>query len=170
MEDWKNGMVYALGGAALFLAGGIFKDLLDELDEDDEDTESNESNEGNEGEDVEKLSEKNSEAAGKSSLNGLNGIVDIVRREAEAALAECKTDEERQAVYAKIEMAVQELQASLTEKGTAIAEAVKEKEAARENADGIDHVANIYQATREAGNALDDMLAFLNRRCACNAD
>lgn len=157
MEDWENSLAYTLGGAALFLAGGLFKDLLYELNEDD------------------KSSDKEAEAAfaescKSASKNSLNGIVDIVRREAEAALAKCKTDEERQVVYAKIKSAIQKLQTSLMEKGAAIAKAVKEQDAVQENTDGIDHVANIYQATREAGNALDDMLAFLKHRGACQTD
>ena len=32
MDDWKNGMAYALGGAAVFLAGTLFRELLEEME------------------------------------------------------------------------------------------------------------------------------------------
>ena len=32
MDDWKNGMAYALGGAAVFLVGTLFRELLEELE------------------------------------------------------------------------------------------------------------------------------------------
>ena len=96
----------------------------------------------------------------------------IVRHEAEAAMAECQTDEERQAVASKIEAAITELQSILKSKGDAIAEAVKKQaevsEMQQESADGIDHAANICRATAEVNSALDDVLAYLKQRPACN--
>ena len=104
--------------------------------------------------------------------NSLDGIADIVRHEAEAAMAECQTDEERQAVASKIEAAITELQSILKSKGDAIAEAVKKQaevsEMQQESADGIDHAANICRATAEVNSALDDVLAYLKQRPACN--
>ena len=104
MDDWKNGMAYALGGAAVFLAGTLFRELLEEMEREEEGV------------------HKDDDAPEKE--NNLDGIADIVRHEAEAAMAECQTDEERQAVARKIEAAITELQSILKNKGDAIAEAV----------------------------------------------
>ena len=86
-------------------------------------------------------------------------------------MAECQTDEERQAVARKIEAAITELQSILKNKGDAIAEAVKKQddgsEMQQESSDGIDHAANICRATAEVNSALDDVLAYLKQRSAC---
>ena len=42
------------------------------------------------------------------------------------------------------------------------------EEMEQESADGIDHAANICRTTAEVNSALDDMLAYLKRRSACN--
>ena len=36
MNDWKNGMAYALGGAAVFLLGTLFRELLEEMEREEE--------------------------------------------------------------------------------------------------------------------------------------
>lgn len=152
MDDWKNGMAYALGGAAVFLAGILFRELLEEMEREEGEHTDDESPE---------------------KTNSLDGIADIVRHEAEAAMAECRTDEERQEVARKIEAAIQELQSILKSKGEAIAEAVREQETESEMsqkvADSIDHAANICRATAEVNSALDDVLAYLKQRSACYA-
>lgn len=152
MDDWKNGMAYALGAAAVFLAGTLFRELLEEMEREEEGV------------------HKDDDAPEKE--NSLDGIADIVRHEAEAAMAECQTDEERQAVARKIEAAITELQSILKNKGDAIAEAVKKQddgsEMQQESSDGIDHAANICRATAEVNSALDDVLAYLKQRSACH--
>ena len=152
MDDWKNGMAYALGGAAVFLLGTLFRELLEELEQEEESV--------------------HKEGDAPEKKNSLDGVADMVRREAEAAMAECQTDEERQAVASKIEAAITELQSILKSKGDAIAEAVKKQaevsEMQQESADGIDHAANICRATAEVNSALDDVLAYLKQRPACN--
>ena len=152
MDDWKNGMAYALGGAAVFLVGTLFRELLEELEQEEESV--------------------HKEGDAPEKKNSLDGVADMVRREAEAAMAECRTDEERQAVASKIEAAITELQSILKSKGDAIAEAVKKQaevsEMQQESADGIDHAANICRATAEVNSALDDVLAYLKQRPACN--
>ena len=152
MDDWKNGMAYALGGAAVFLLGTLFRELLEELEQEEESV--------------------HKEGDAPEKKNSLDGVADMVRREAEAAMAECQTDEERQAVASKIEAAITELQSILKRKGDAIAEAVKKQaevsEMQQESADGIDHVANIYRGIAEVNSALDDVLAYLKQRPACN--
>ena len=152
MDDWKNGMAYALGGAAVFLLGTMFRELLEELEQEEESV--------------------HKEGDAPEKKNSLDGVADMVRREAEAAMAKCRTDEERQAVASKIEAAITELQSILKSKGDAIAEAVKKQaevsEMQQESADGIDHAANICRATAEVNSALDDVLAYLKQRPACN--
>ena len=157
MDDWKNGMAYALGGAAVFLVGNLLRELLEEMEQEEE------------------LAYRENVVCkddAPEKKNSLDGIADIVRHEAEAAMAECQTDEERQAVASKIEAAITELQSILKSKGDAIAEAVKKQaevsEMQQESADGIDHAANICRATAEVNSALDDVLAYLKQRPACN--
>ena len=36
MDDWKNGMAYALGGAAVFLVGNLLRELLEEMEQEEE--------------------------------------------------------------------------------------------------------------------------------------
>ena len=152
MNDWKNGMAYALGGAAVFLLGTLFRELLEELEQEEESV--------------------HKEGDAPEKKNSLDGVADMVRREAEAAMAECRTDEERQAVASKIEAAITELQSILKNKGDVIAEAVKEQNKGskmqQESADGIDHVANIYRGIAGVNSALDDVLAYLKQRSACH--
>ena len=152
MDDWKNGMAYALGGAAVFLLGTLFRELLEELEQEEESV--------------------HKEGDAPEKKNSLDGVADMVRREAEAAMAECRTDEERQEVARKIEASITELQSILKNKGDVIAEAVKEQNKGskmqQESADGIDHVANIYRGIAEVNSALDDVLAYLKQRSACN--
>ena len=152
MNDWKNGMAYALGGAAVFLLGTLFRELLEELEQEEESV--------------------HKEGDAPEKKNSLDGVADMVRREAEAAMAECRTDEERQEVARKIEASITELQSILKNKGDVIAEAEKEQNEGskmqQESADGIDHVANIYRGIAEVNSALDDVLAYLKQRSACN--
>ena len=152
MNDWKNGMAYALGGAAVFLLGTLFRELLEELEQEEESV--------------------HKEGDAPEKKNSLDGVADMVRREAEAAMAECRTDEERQEVARKIEASITELQSILKNKGDVIAEAVKEQNKGskmqQESADGIDHVANIYRGIAEVNSALEDVLAYLKQRSACN--
>lgn len=152
MNDWKNGMAYALGGAAVFLLGTLFRELLKELEQEEESV--------------------HKEGDAPEKKNSLDGVADMVRREAEAAMAECRTDEERQEVARKIEASITDLQSILKNKGDVIAEAVKEQNKGskmqQESADGIDHVANIYRGIAEVNSALDDVLAYLKQRSACN--
>lgn len=152
MNDWKNGMAYALGGAAVFLLGTLFRELLEELEQEEESV--------------------HKEGDAPEKKNSLDGVADMVRREAEAAMAECRTDEERQEVARKIEASITELQSILKNKGDVIAEAVKEQNEGskmqQESSDGIDHAANICRATAEVNSALDDVLAYLKQRSACH--
>ena len=52
--------------------------------------------------------------------DGMKILVEKVRREAEWAMEECTTDEEREAVYAEVEESIRKLQASLDKRGKKI--------------------------------------------------
>lgn len=92
---------------------------------------------------------------------GLLGVVDIVKREAQQALAACQSEEERQNVYAQVRISIQELQDVLREKGDAII-SVQEKKAAEEKGeDAKAHVENLRQTTETVRTALDEVLNAL---------
>ena len=51
----------------------------------------------------------------KPNTDGLQDLADLVKREAKMALADCKSEEERQAVYAQVRSAIDELQGVMDE-------------------------------------------------------
>ena len=88
MTWWKNGLLLAAGGVAgLALAAWL------------------ESECEKEGADV--------EGNGNSKADGIELLVEKVRRDAQWAMEECTTDEEREKVYADVASSIQELQATL---------------------------------------------------------
>lgn len=107
MSDWwKNGLLVAAGGVAgLALATWLeSEDKSDHWDYDEE---------------VERVKVK----ALKS--DGMKILVEKVKSEAEWAMEECATDEEREAVYAEVEETVKKLQAKLAKHGEKIIESLK---------------------------------------------
>lgn len=107
MSDWwKNGLFVAAGGVAgLALAAWLeSEDKSDHWDYDEE---------------VERAKVK----ALKS--DGMKILVEKVKSEAEWAMEECATDEEREAVYAEVEETVKKLQAKLAKHGEKIIESLK---------------------------------------------
>ncbi|MSU09932.1 hypothetical protein FYJ84_13230 [Veillonellaceae bacterium WCA-693-APC-5D-A] len=107
MSDWwKNGLLVAAGGVAgLALAAWLeSEDKSDYWDYDEE---------------VERAKVK----ALKS--DGMKILVEKVKSEAEWAMEECATDEEREAVYAEVEETVKKLQAKLAKHGEKIIESLK---------------------------------------------
>ncbi|MCI7612562.1 MAG: hypothetical protein MSS66_06180 [Selenomonadaceae bacterium] len=107
MSDWwKNGLLVAAGGVAgLALAAWLeSEDKSDHWDYDEE---------------VERVKVK----ALKS--DGMKILVEKVKSEAEWAMEECATDEEREAVYAEVEETVKKLQAKLAKHGEKIIESLK---------------------------------------------
>ena len=107
MSDWwKNGLLVAAGGVA-GLALAAWLELEDKSDHWDYD------------EEVERAKVK----ALKS--DGMKILVEKVKSEAEWAMEECATDEEREAVYAEVEETEKKLQAKLAKHGEKIIESLK---------------------------------------------
>lgn len=92
--------------------------------------------------------------------DGLQDIADLVKREAKMALADCKSEEERQAVYAQVRSAIEELQGVMDEKSEAIL-ALQEQKAEAGDEEARTHVENLRQTTASVRTALDDVLKAL---------
>ena len=96
----------------------------------------------------------------KPNTDGLQDLADLVKREAKMALADCKTEEERQAVYAQVRSAIEELQGVMDEKSEAIL-ALQEQKAEAGDEEARTHVENLRQTTASVRTALDDVLKTL---------
>lgn len=92
--------------------------------------------------------------------DGLQDLADLVKREAKMALADCKSEEERQAVYAQVHSAIEELQGVMDEKSEAIL-ALQEQKAEAGDEEARTHVENLRQTTASVRTALDDVLKAL---------
>ena len=89
MATWKDGLLILSGGAlGLMLAA-----ILDAMEEED---------------DGKKISESEMEKP-----DAMNLLVSKIRYEAEAALASCKNDEEREQIYSQVENSVRDMQEKL---------------------------------------------------------
>lgn len=94
------------------------------------------------------------------NTDSLQDLADLVKREAKMALADCKSEEERQAVYAQVRSAIEELQGVMDEKSEAIL-ALQEQKAEAGDAEARTHVENLRQTTASVRTALDDVLKAL---------
>lgn len=94
------------------------------------------------------------------NTDGLQDLVDLVKREAKMALADCKSEEERQAVYTQVRSAIEELQGVMDEKSEAIL-ALQEQKAEAGDEEARTHVENLRQTTSSVRAALDDVLKTL---------
>lgn len=94
------------------------------------------------------------------NTDGLQDLADLVKREAKMALADCKSEEERQAVYAQVRSAIEELQGVMDEKSEAIL-ALQEQKAEAGDEEARTHVENLRQTTASVRTALDDVLKAL---------
>lgn len=94
------------------------------------------------------------------NTDSLQDLADLVKREAKMALADCKSEEERQAVYAQVRSAIEELQGVVDEKSEAIL-ALQEQKAEAGDAEARTHVENLRQTTASVRTALDDVLKAL---------
>lgn len=95
-----------------------------------------------------------------TNTDGLQDLADLVKREAKMALADCKSEEERQAVYAQVRSAIEELQGVMDEKSEAIL-ALQEQKAEAGDEEARTHVENLRQTTASVRTALDDVLKAL---------
>ena len=96
----------------------------------------------------------------KPNTDGLQDLADLVKHEAKMALADCKSEEERQAVYAQVHSAIEELQGVMDEKSEAIL-ALQEQKAEAGDEEARTHVENLRQTTASVRTALDDVLKAL---------
>lgn len=94
------------------------------------------------------------------NTDSLQDLADLVKREAKMALADCKSEEERQAVYAQVRSAIEELQGVMGEKSEAIL-ALQEQKAEAGDEEARTHVENLRQTTASVRTALDDVLKAL---------
>ena len=92
--------------------------------------------------------------------DSLQDLADLVKREAKMALADCKSEEERQAVYTQVRSAIEELQGVMDEKSEAIL-ALQEQKAEAGDEEARTHVENLRQTTASVRTALDDVLKTL---------
>ena len=95
-----------------------------------------------------------------TNADGLQDLADLVKHEAKMALADCKSEEERQAVYAQVRSAIEELQGVMDEKSEAIL-ALQEQKAEAGDEEARTHVENLRQTTASVRTALDDVLKAL---------
>lgn len=95
-----------------------------------------------------------------TNTDSLQDLADLVKREAKMALADCKSEEERQAVYAQVRSAIEELQGVMDEKSEAIL-ALQEQKAEAGDEEARTHVENLRQTTASVRTALDDVLKAL---------
>ena len=94
------------------------------------------------------------------NTDSLQDLADLVKHEAKMALADCKSEEERQAVYAQVRSAIEELQGVMDEKSEAIL-ALQEQKAEAGDEEARTHVENLRQTTASVRTALDDVLKAL---------
>lgn len=94
------------------------------------------------------------------NTDSLQDLADLVKREAKMALADCKSEEERQVVYAQVRSAIEELQGVMDEKSEAIL-ALQEQKAEAGDEEARTHVENLRQTTTSVRTALDDVLKAL---------
>lgn len=106
------------------------------------------------------LTEEDEAKKETTNTDGLQDLADLVKREAKMALADCKSEEERQTVYAQVRSAIEELQGVMDEKSEAIL-ALQEQKAEAGDEEARTHVENLRQTTASVRTALDDVLKAL---------
>ena len=150
MTWWKNGLLLAAGGVAgLALAAWLeSENKSDHWDYDEE---------------VERAKVK----ALKS--DGMKILVEKVKSEAEWAMEECTTDEEREAVYAEVEASIHKLQATLAKRGEKIiadlkAQAIEAQESEHDNAENT--ASTDERAVRHFKSTMEDLTKSLDETLA----
>ena len=135
MTWWKNGLLLAAGGVAgLALAAWL-------------ESECGNSREGKE-----------------QHADGMELLVEKVRKEAEWAMEECTTDEEREKVYEEVASSIRNLQAALKQRGDEIIADLKEQAlsgGADEEETGEDAVRKFKSSMEDLTKALDETLASM---------
>ncbi|MBQ9364674.1 MAG: hypothetical protein IJT82_02755 [Schwartzia sp.] len=152
MTWWKNGLLLAAGSVAgLALAAWLeSENKSDHWDYDEE---------------VERAKVKALKA------DGMRILAEKVKSEAEWAMEECTTDEEREAVYAEVEATISKLQATLQKRGEKIiadlkAQTIEAQESERNDGDNVtdtdDAAVRHFKSTMEdLTKSLDETLASI---------
>ena len=139
MAWWKNGLIFAAGGAVGVIAGALlYEAVMDDICYNDDE---------------------------ESEGDGIKLLSDKIRREATKAMAACQTDEERDAVYEQVKESVRGMQKSIAEKGeeiivdlqkqTLVAAEETERDASENKAQ------HIKDTMQELANSLDETLESL---------
>ncbi|WP_029544503.1 hypothetical protein [Selenomonas sp. AB3002] len=136
MTWWKNGLLLAAGGVAgLALAAWLESEC------------------------------ENSREGKDSQADGMELLVEKVRKEAEWAMEECTTDEEREKVYEEVASSIRDLQATLKQRGDEIIADLKEQALSGseddEEEDGEDAVRKFKSSMEDLTKALDETLASI---------
>lgn len=141
MAWWKNGLIFAAGGAVGVIAGALlYEAVMDDIRYDSDEDE-------------------------KPERDGITLLADKIRCEATAAMEACRTDEERENVYEQVKESVRGMQKSIAEKGEEIiAELQKQVLVAVEEAEKDapeKNVQSIKDTMRELADSLDETLDSL---------
>ncbi len=115
--------------------------------------------------------DKPAEKVEVTSEQALEVLIQDIREEAEWAMEECTTDEERELVYAQVKESVQKLQLTLQERGEEIIADLRAQnvDASREEdvADSVDsRVQGFKEKMENLSEALDQALSDLNPKAA----
>ena len=142
MTWWKNGLLLAAGGVAgLALAAW----LESECEKDGSEAESK-------------------SKGGAAKADGMELLVENVRRDAQWAMDECTTDEEREKVYADVSSSIQELQATLQKRGEDIIADLKEQAQSAGDTEDLDE--SIDNAVRQFKSDMEDLTKALDETLA----
>ena len=145
MTWWKNGLLLAAGGVAgLALAAWLESEgKSDDYDEDDD--------------------ERPRRKATKA--DGMELLVEKVRRDAEWAMEECTTDEQREKVYAEVSASIKELQATLEKRGQEIIADLREQALSDGSLEELDEdtdaITNFKSSMEDLTKSLDETLTSL---------
>ncbi len=141
MAWWKNGLIFAAGGAVGVIAGALFYEaVMDDMRYDNYEDE-------------------------EPERDGIKLLADKIRREATDAMEACQTDKEREAVYWQVKESVQGMQEAIAKKGEEIiVELQKQALVVAEEAERKapeNRVQHIKDTMRELADSLDDTLDTL---------
>ena len=146
MTWWKNGLLLAAGGIAGLVLAAWLEDETgkDNFDYDDD---------GDYGCSRRKVVPK----------DGMDLLVEKVRSEAEWAMEECTTDEEREKVYEEVSESIKNLQATLKERGDEIIADLKAQTMEKEDEENIStsEITRFKSSMEDLTKALDETLASL---------
>ena len=145
MTWWKNGLLLAAGGVAgLALAAWLESESKSDDYADD-------------------YEEKPYRKIHKT--DGMELLVEKVRRDAEWAMEECTTDEQREKVYAEVSASIKELQATLEKRGEEIIADLREKALSGGSSEDLEErngaITSFRSSMEDLTKSLDDTLVSL---------